>query len=184
VGPGGLAAWATGGRLYRFFEVELHTQVCRRGTAPATTQALVHTFAHGLAHALGHTQAHKWGGGRQTCSSICVRPSELHTFIKPPSALPCSCSHPHSCIYTLPLFCLASLLPPLLLLLQLEVLFKRSLHKLALDLAVRSGGDAALIAAIHQRWGDHLYGKAEYEAAMGQYLNTLGHLEPSYVIRR
>jgi hypothetical protein len=26
-GPGGLLAWATGGRLYRFFEVELHTQV-------------------------------------------------------------------------------------------------------------------------------------------------------------
>lgn len=67
---------------------------------------------------------------------------------------------------------------------QLEVLFKRSLHKLALDLALRSGGDPALLAAIHQRWGDHLYGKAEYEAAMGQYLDTIGHLEPSYVIRR
>jgi hypothetical protein len=26
-GPGGLVAWASGGRLYRFFEVELHTQV-------------------------------------------------------------------------------------------------------------------------------------------------------------
>jgi hypothetical protein len=26
-GPGGLVAWATGSRLYRFFEVELHTQV-------------------------------------------------------------------------------------------------------------------------------------------------------------
>lgn len=68
------------------------------------------------------------------------------------------------------------------------MLFKRSLHKLALDLALRStsGGssDPALIAAIHQRWGDHLYGKAEYEAAMGQYLETIGHLEPSYVIRR
>lgn len=68
--------------------------------------------------------------------------------------------------------------------LQLEVLFKRSLHKLALDLAVRSGADPSLIAAIHQRWGDHLYAKAEYEAAMGQYLDTIGHLEPSYVIRR
>jgi hypothetical protein len=26
-GPGGLVAWASGGRLYRFFEVELHAQV-------------------------------------------------------------------------------------------------------------------------------------------------------------
>lgn len=30
-GPAGLVAWASGGRLYRFFEVELHTQVCVGG---------------------------------------------------------------------------------------------------------------------------------------------------------
>lgn len=40
------------------------------------------------------------------------------------------------------------------------------------------------IAGIHQRWGDHLYAKGEFDAAVGQYLETLGHLEPSYVIRR
>eukprot|EP00879_Flechtneria_rotunda_P007092 GHRR01007444.1.p1 GENE.GHRR01007444.1~~GHRR01007444.1.p1 ORF type:complete len:921 (+),score=350.13 GHRR01007444.1:614-3376(+) len=67
---------------------------------------------------------------------------------------------------------------------QLEVLFKRSLHKLALDLAICCDASPELIAAIRQRWGDHLYAKAEYEAAMGQYLETIGHLEPSYVIRR
>ncbi len=34
------------------------------------------------------------------------------------------------------------------------------------------------------RWGDHLYSKGEYDAAMAQYGETIGQLEPSYVIRR
>ncbi|KAI8469810.1 MAG: hypothetical protein J3K34DRAFT_511770 [Monoraphidium minutum] len=67
---------------------------------------------------------------------------------------------------------------------QLDVLFKRSLHKLALDMALVHGADAATLASIHQRWGDHLYARGEYDAAVGQYLDTLGFLEPSYVIRR
>ncbi len=36
----------------------------------------------------------------------------------------------------------------------------------------------------HCRWGDHLYSKGEYDAAMSQYLETISFLEPSYVIRR
>eukprot|EP00878_Enallax_costatus_P016671 GHUV01017491.1.p1 GENE.GHUV01017491.1~~GHUV01017491.1.p1 ORF type:complete len:607 (+),score=167.44 GHUV01017491.1:135-1823(+) len=92
VGPGGLATWCLGGKLYRYFEVELAT--------------------------------------------------------------------------------------------QLEVLFKRSLHKLALDLATSHDADPELVAAIRQRWGDHLYAKADYDSAMSQYLETIGYLEPSYVIRR
>lgn len=67
---------------------------------------------------------------------------------------------------------------------QLDTLFKRSLHKLTLDLAKAQEADATTIANIHQRWGDHLYAKGEYDVAMTQYLETIGHLEPSYVIRR
>ncbi|KAG2427668.1 hypothetical protein HXX76_012317 [Chlamydomonas incerta] len=74
---------------------------------------------------------------------------------------------------------------------QLEALLRRSLHKLALDVARAwgqsspgAGADAATLASIHQRWGDHLYSKGEYDAAMSQYLDTVGLLEPSYVIRR
>jgi hypothetical protein len=37
---------------------------------------------------------------------------------------------------------------------QLEALFKRSLHKLALDLALCHDADPELIAAIRQRWGE------------------------------
>ncbi|EFJ42126.1 hypothetical protein VOLCADRAFT_107382 [Volvox carteri f. nagariensis] len=70
---------------------------------------------------------------------------------------------------------------------QLETLLRRSLHKLALDVArswTPGVADVTTLANIHQRWGDHLYGKGEYDAAMTQYLETVGHLEPSYVIRR
>lgn len=40
------------------------------------------------------------------------------------------------------------------------------------------------MAEIHRRYGDHLYGKHDYDGAMGQYIATIGYLEPSYVIRR
>ena len=33
-------------------------------------------------------------------------------------------------------------------------------------------------------YGDHLYKKGDFEGAMQQYRNTIGHLDPSYVIRR
>eukprot|EP00775_Hariotina_reticulata_P008195 gene8195-8386_t len=55
-------------------------------------------------------------------------------------------------------------------------------------LAVRAAGGRLYryteVELNSQRWGDHLYAKAEYESAMSQYLETIGHLEPSYVIRR
>lgn len=40
---------------------------------------------------------------------------------------------------------------------QLESLFKRSLHKLALDVARAVKVDAATEASIHTQWADHLY---------------------------
>ncbi|MEW5305679.1 MAG: hypothetical protein WDW36_008205 [Sanguina aurantia] len=44
---------------------------------------------------------------------------------------------------------------------QLESLFKRSLHKLALDVARAVRVDAATEASIHTQWADHLYSKAQ-----------------------
>ena len=67
---------------------------------------------------------------------------------------------------------------------QLDALVRRGLHKLAADLAAARGADAATLAGVRQRWGDHLYARGEFDAAAAQYLGTLGHLEPSYVIRR
>ena len=33
-------------------------------------------------------------------------------------------------------------------------------------------------------YGDHLYEKGDFEGAIAQYAYTIGHVEPSYVIRR
>jgi hypothetical protein len=44
--------------------------------------------------------------------------------------------------------------------------------------------DVSVVCSIHHKWGDYLYGKGDYDAAMSQYLETMGRLEASYVIRR
>lgn len=41
----------------------------------------------------------------------------------------------------------------------------------------------ALVNLLTIRWADAQYGKGEYDAAMALYSETIGHLEPSYVIR-
>lgn len=40
------------------------------------------------------------------------------------------------------------------------------------------------LSDIYRKYGDFLYSKGDYESAMTQYLNTIGFLEPSYVIRK
>ena len=44
--------------------------------------------------------------------------------------------------------------------------------------------DVASVADIHKQYGDHLYGKGDYDGAMQQFVQTIGHLQPSYVIRK
>ena len=36
----------------------------------------------------------------------------------------------------------------------------------------------------HKMYADHLYSKTQYQEAIKQYIFTIGHLEPSYVIRK
>jgi len=68
---------------------------------------------------------------------------------------------------------------------RVDALLRRSLHRTALDVARSAGADAASLAAIHRTWGDHLYARGEFDAAMAQYLETPPPwLEPSYVVRR
>lgn len=45
-------------------------------------------------------------------------------------------------------------------------------------------GDSSVAAGIHRSFGDQLYAKHDYDAAVQQYLATIGFLEPSYVIRK
>lgn len=77
---------------------------------------------------------------------------------------------------------------------KLDVLYRKSLFLLAVNLAKShmqraSNVDVlarteALMGDIYQRYGDHLYNKGDYDGAMAQYVKTIGHTQPSFVIRR
>lgn len=68
---------------------------------------------------------------------------------------------------------------------KLEALFKRNCYTVALRLAEAQEAEEATLAHIYHQYGDHLYNdKRDYDAAMQQYLCTIGYLEPSYVIRK
>ena len=67
---------------------------------------------------------------------------------------------------------------------KLEMLFKKNLYVMAISLAYSSNYDEASITEIYRKYGDHLYGKGDFDSAMTQYLHTIGRLEPSYVIRK
>ena len=41
-----------------------------------------------------------------------------------------------------------------------------------------------MIAEVHRRAGDALYSRRDFGAAVAEYCETVGCLEPSYVIRR
>lgn len=42
--------------------------------------------------------------------------------------------------------------------------------------------DTEGLTEIFRQYGDHLYGKGDHQAAIEQYIKTIGNLEPSYVI--
>ncbi|SPO28078.1 related to PEP5 - vacuolar biogenesis protein [Ustilago trichophora] len=77
---------------------------------------------------------------------------------------------------------------------KLDVLYRKSLFLLAVNLAKSHMQRAtnpdvlarteALMGDIYQRYGDHLYNKGDYDGAMAQYVKTIGHTQPSFVIRR
>ena len=67
---------------------------------------------------------------------------------------------------------------------KLEMLYRKSQYTLALSLAQTQRLDESSVADIHRQYGDHLYGKADYDSAMQQYIKTIGNIQPSYVIRK
>jgi hypothetical protein len=67
---------------------------------------------------------------------------------------------------------------------KLDMLYRKSLYLIALNLASTQGLDVSSVADIHKQYGDHLYGKGDYDGAMQQYVQTIGHLQPSYVVRK
>ncbi|KAJ0963548.1 hypothetical protein J5N97_028670 [Dioscorea zingiberensis] len=67
---------------------------------------------------------------------------------------------------------------------KLDMLSKKNLYTVAINLVQSQQADAAATAEVLRKYGDHLYGKQDYDEAMSQYIHTIGHLEPSYVIQK
>ncbi|KAL9303530.1 hypothetical protein ACSQ67_020793 [Phaseolus vulgaris] len=67
---------------------------------------------------------------------------------------------------------------------KLDMLFKKNLYTVAINLVQTQQADAAATAEVLRKYGDHLYSKQDYDEAMAQYILTIGHLEPSYVIQK
>lgn len=67
---------------------------------------------------------------------------------------------------------------------KLDMLFKKNLYTVAINLVQTQQADAAATAEVLRKYGNHLYGKQDYDEAMAQYILTIGHLEPSYVIQK
>ncbi|KAI0075983.1 hypothetical protein K474DRAFT_1663639 [Panus rudis PR-1116 ss-1] len=67
---------------------------------------------------------------------------------------------------------------------KLDMLYRKSQFLPALNLAKTQGLDSSHIADIHRNFGDHLYSKADYDGATQQYVETIGYVQPSYVIRK
>ncbi|KAI8920863.1 hypothetical protein DFJ77DRAFT_139260 [Powellomyces hirtus] len=90
---------------------------------------------------------------------------------------------------------------------KLDILFKKNMYTLAINLVSSTPSipsadvgspdainvpnpvatneyDYGTVVEIYKRYGDWLYSKSEYDQAIQQYLHTIGHLEPSYVIRK
>ncbi|KAF9978820.1 hypothetical protein BGZ73_000089 [Actinomortierella ambigua] len=67
---------------------------------------------------------------------------------------------------------------------KLDILFRKNMYVLAINLAHNQKYDNASLAEIIKKYGDHLYEKGDFDGAMTQYIRTIGHLEPSFVIRK
>lgn len=67
---------------------------------------------------------------------------------------------------------------------KLELLFKKNQFSLAIDLAKTQTYSQDVLAEMFKQYGDHLYRNGEFDSAINQYCQTLGYLEPSYVIRK
>ncbi|KAJ1911698.1 Vacuolar protein sorting-associated protein 11 [Mycoemilia scoparia] len=67
---------------------------------------------------------------------------------------------------------------------KLDILYRQNLYTTSLKVAKNENYDPPSLAEIHKRYGDYLYEKSDFDAAMNQYILTIGYIEPSYVIRK
>jgi vacuolar protein sorting-associated protein 11 len=67
---------------------------------------------------------------------------------------------------------------------KIEVLLRKSLYPLAISLASEEQSAVTEVIKLYRLYADHLYKKNDFEGAIAQYCHTIGHVQPSYVIRR
>ncbi|KAJ9600043.1 hypothetical protein L9F63_009660, partial [Diploptera punctata] len=67
---------------------------------------------------------------------------------------------------------------------KLALLFKKNLYDVSIRIAKSQQYDSEGLIDIFRQYGDHLYTKGDHNAAIEQYIKTIGKLEPSYVIRK
>ncbi|KAI9501099.1 Vacuolar protein sorting-associated protein 11 [Coemansia spiralis] len=67
---------------------------------------------------------------------------------------------------------------------KLDILYRQNLYPLAVKMAQNGNYDLASVAGIYRRYGDWLYSKDDFDTAMAQYMQTIGYVEPSYIIRK
>lgn len=67
---------------------------------------------------------------------------------------------------------------------KLEILYSQGQYTLALAVARTQHLDAERVADVHRHYGDFLYARGEHDGAMAQYVQTIGSVQPSYVIRK
>ncbi|KFD47361.1 hypothetical protein M514_11776 [Trichuris suis] len=67
---------------------------------------------------------------------------------------------------------------------KLDLLFRKNLFDLAINLAEKHNVDRKEVTNIYRLWGDYFFQKGDYSNAFKQYSKTIGSLETSYVIRK
>lgn len=67
---------------------------------------------------------------------------------------------------------------------MIQTMERQGRFVMALGLAKNRGVDEAGVAEIHRVYGDYMYGKGDGDGAMAQYVQTVGFVRPSYVIRK
>ncbi|GMR48634.1 hypothetical protein PMAYCL1PPCAC_18829, partial [Pristionchus mayeri] len=67
---------------------------------------------------------------------------------------------------------------------KLDILYKKSFFDVAIDVAKRSEGGAEVLPHIHHKYGDFYYSKADFGNAIREFKESIGVLDPSYVIKK
>nr|CAH8832177.1 unnamed protein product [Trichobilharzia regenti] len=67
---------------------------------------------------------------------------------------------------------------------KLDMLFSKKNFNLAIEIAKSQHFDNSELAHIFWRYADHLYRQKDYDAAIREYIKTIGKLEASFVIQR